>query len=91
MIMSLKFDEGDSSSKPSKQNSLLTDKSALSGIEPPKEYEIMIQKLEAEARNHIRIEQQLKLHIESLQFKIEENTNDLEKEKAKNKILEDVF
>ncbi len=32
----------------------------------------MIQKLEADIRNHIRIEQQLKLHIESIQNKLEE-------------------
>ncbi len=32
----------------------------------------MIQKLEGDVRNHIRIEQQLKLHIESIQNKLEE-------------------
>lgn len=32
--------------------------------EPPKDYETMLQKYEAEVRNHIKIEQQLKLHIE---------------------------
>ena len=37
------------------------------------EYETMIQKLEAEVRSHIRLEQQLKLHADSLQAKIEEN------------------
>jgi hypothetical protein len=36
------------------------------------EYEEMIQKLEGDVRNHIRIEQQLKLHIESIQNKLEE-------------------
>jgi len=36
------------------------------------EYESMIQKLEAEVRSHIRLEQQLKLHADSLQAKIEE-------------------
>lgn len=36
------------------------------------EYEQMIQKLEADVRNHIRVEQQLKLHIESIQNKLEE-------------------
>eukprot|EP00826_Nyctotherus_ovalis_P045558 TRINITY_DN5055_c0_g1_i13.p1 TRINITY_DN5055_c0_g1~~TRINITY_DN5055_c0_g1_i13.p1 ORF type:complete len:303 (+),score=35.67 TRINITY_DN5055_c0_g1_i13:73-981(+) len=36
------------------------------------EYEKMIQRLEEEARNHIRLEQQLKLHIESLQSTIEQ-------------------
>jgi len=32
----------------------------------------MIQKLEADVRNHIRTEQQLKLHIEGLETKFEE-------------------
>ena len=32
----------------------------------------MLQKLEGEVRNHIRVEQQLKLHIESVHQKIEE-------------------
>ena len=36
------------------------------------QFENMLQKLEAEVRNHIRIEHQLKLHIESNQHKIEE-------------------
>ena len=40
--------------------------------EPPKDYELIIQKLEAEVRSHIRVEQQLKLHIEGLQSKYEE-------------------
>ena len=38
-----------------------------------KEYEQMLQKLEKEVRDHIGIEQQLKLYIESFQTKIEEN------------------
>ena len=33
----------------------------------PLDYEKIIQKLEGDIRNHIRIEQQLKLHIESVQ------------------------
>lgn len=40
--------------------------------EPPKDYELMLQKYEAEVRNHIKIEQQLKLHIECLQDKLED-------------------
>ena len=43
---------------------------------PPKEYEEAIQKLEGDVRMHIRVEQQMRLHIENLQQKIE----DLEKE-----------
>ena len=33
---------------------------------PPKEYEAQLQAYEAEVRNHIKVEQQLKLHIEVL-------------------------
>ena len=48
-------------------------------LEPPMEYEEMIQKLEADIRKHIRIQNQLKLHIESLQWKVDE--------KEKNEII----
>lgn len=41
-------------------------------LDPPMEYEEIIQKLEADIRKHIRIQNQLKLHIESLQGKIDE-------------------
>ena len=44
---------------------------------PPKEYEAELQHYEGEVRNHIKIEQQLKLHIEVLNERIEE----FEKEK----------
>ncbi|MEW3935601.1 hypothetical protein, partial [Pseudomonas aeruginosa] len=36
------------------------------------QFETMLQKAEAEVRNHIRIEHQLKLHIENHQNRIEE-------------------
>mmetsp|Transcript_13115 Transcript_13115/g.24538 ORF Transcript_13115/g.24538 Transcript_13115/m.24538 type:complete len:315 (-) Transcript_13115:233-1177(-) len=38
--------------------------------------EQLLQKLEAESRKHIRVEQQLKLHIESLQVKVEQTERD---------------
>ena len=38
-------------------------------FDAPPEYEEMIQKLEADVRKHIRTQNQLKLHIESLQQK----------------------
>ena len=41
-------------------------------LDPPMEYEEIIQKLEADIRKHIRIQNQLKLHIESLQSKVDE-------------------
>eukprot|EP00347_Sterkiella_histriomuscorum_P009306 403341710 len=64
-------------------------RSALSNQEgPPKVYEELIQSLEADIRKHIRIEQQLKLHIESVENQIEEMETqarkyekDLEKQK----------
>lgn len=49
-----------------------TGKSYPSDYDPPKEYELMIQKLEGDIRNHIRVEQQLKLHIETVHNKLEE-------------------
>ena len=40
----------------------------------------MLQKYEAEVRNHIKIEQQLKLHIECVQDKLEDQEKQLKKE-----------
>ena len=40
----------------------------------------MLQKYEAEVRNHIKIEQQLKLHIECVQDKLEDQEKLLKKE-----------
>eukprot|EP00826_Nyctotherus_ovalis_P019530 TRINITY_DN16036_c0_g1_i16.p1 TRINITY_DN16036_c0_g1~~TRINITY_DN16036_c0_g1_i16.p1 ORF type:complete len:251 (+),score=70.88 TRINITY_DN16036_c0_g1_i16:195-947(+) len=42
-------------------------------LETQESYEEQIQKLEAETRMHIRLEQQLKLHIDSMQGRLEEN------------------
>jgi hypothetical protein len=53
-------------------NTMSSSESFQSMAEPPKDYEQMLQKYEAEVRNHIKIEQQLKLHIECLQDKLEE-------------------
>lgn len=36
------------------------------------DYDAMLQKYEAEVRNHIKIEQQLKLHIECVQDKLDD-------------------
>ena len=55
------------------QSNLENSSSQASNGELITEYESMIQKLEAEVRNHIRVEQQLKLHLDSFQTKIEEN------------------
>lgn len=47
--------------------------------DPPKVYEELIQSLEGEVRKHIRIEQQLKLHIESIEYRLDELENENEK------------
>jgi hypothetical protein len=63
----------------------------------PLDYEKIIQKLESDIRSHIRVEQQLKLHIESIQSQLEElqrlqdSKDDEESEKIqqlKDKMLE---
>lgn len=46
---------------------------------PPKVYEEIIIGLEGDVRKHIRIEQQLKLHIESIEFRLDELENENEK------------
>jgi hypothetical protein len=47
----------------------------------------MVQKLEAEARNHIRVEQQLKLHIENIQFKLEDCEHSIQKHREETHVL----
>lgn len=49
------------------------------------EYEPMLQKLEAEVREHIKIEQQLKLYCESIQEKLD----DLQKTKGSSSQFEE--
>lgn len=43
------------------------------------DYEKMVQKLEADVRQHIRVEQQLKLHIDNIQERAEEDGKFIEK------------
>jgi peptidoglycan hydrolase CwlO-like protein len=45
---------------------------------PPVVYEEVMQQLEADVRKHIRIEHQLKLHIESVEERVEELEKDCE-------------
>ena len=78
-----------------KNNNSLSENSRL---DPLNDYEIMVQNLEAEVRNHIRVEQQLKLCVESLQIKYEENKiqmvkyqNEINRLKMKIKKLEEVL
>jgi hypothetical protein len=56
-----------------KRNYLNQDKSEV--LKTNEKFENMLQKLEAEVRNHIRIEHQLKLHIENSQNHTEELQN----------------
>lgn len=44
------------------------------------DYDSMLQKYEAEVRNHIKIEQQLKLHIECIQDKLDDTEKQMKKD-----------
>lgn len=67
----------------SQKSSLASSRTGTNRYDPcPKVYEEMIQGLEADIRKHIRIEHQLKLHIESLEDRIEELERDLDKLEA---------
>eukprot|EP00347_Sterkiella_histriomuscorum_P017742 403348170 len=74
-------------SSPQLNNSQLTNNSNFTSTtngmrEPPKAYEEIIQKLENDIRTHIRVEQQMKIAMETLQQKLEDK--DKEKLKIKN-------
>lgn len=43
---------------------------------PPKEYEKIIQKLEADIRGHIRLEHEMKIHMDYLEAKVEKFEKD---------------
>eukprot|EP00347_Sterkiella_histriomuscorum_P023839 403333209 len=63
-------------------NNQISDTESMRSMdEPPKDYEAMLQKYEAEVRNHIKIEQQLKLHIECVQDKLDDSEKAREKMK----------
>lgn len=51
----------------------------------------MLQKYEAEVRNHIKIEQQLKLHIECVQDKLDDSEKALKILKNEKQQIEDDF
>lgn len=61
-----------------------SDKSELA--KRTEQFEAMLQKLESEVRNHIRVEQQLKLHLEAAQSRVEE----LEKGNDSAKLLKEL-
>lgn len=56
----------------------LSQSSSRFSTEPPQDYEEVIQKFEGDIRKHIRIEQQMKLHSESLQQKIEDKDKEID-------------
>ena len=49
---------------------------------PPKKYEKIIEKLESDVRGHIRLEHEMKIHMDYLEDKVE-RLNNWEKEKKK--------
>ena len=65
-----------------KRSCISDDKCEL--IQRNEQFEMMLQKLEAEIRNHIRVEHQLKLHIESNQAQAEELESKQITDSAKN-------
>eukprot|EP00826_Nyctotherus_ovalis_P063333 TRINITY_DN927_c0_g1_i3.p1 TRINITY_DN927_c0_g1~~TRINITY_DN927_c0_g1_i3.p1 ORF type:complete len:153 (+),score=53.98 TRINITY_DN927_c0_g1_i3:259-717(+) len=67
------------------------EESRENGGETVQEYEVIIQKLEAEIRSHVRVEQQLKLYVETLQFKLDEIQTQLQQYTDKNKELEETL
>lgn len=63
------------------------DVSAVSIPMAHREYEKILRQLEAECRTHIKCEQQMKLHIECLQEKLDQVQKESEKNKNENKEL----
>lgn len=74
IVMSMKLEESeDKVNEMVKQRMKdLHNKGEYDLSQSPEEYEKIIQKLEAEVRNHISVQQQMKLYIESYQAKVEE-------------------
>ncbi len=54
---------------------------------PPKDYEQMLQSLEEEIRNHVSVEQQLKLEAEAAQAECDEAVSENQKLKEKIAVL----
>ncbi len=83
IIMNLRQDAEDSKGKSGDSIS----QHSVEGQEPPRDYEAMLQKLEAEVRSHVRLEQQLKLHIDSMQNRDDDLRSQIELSSAHNKEL----
>lgn len=74
--------------KDSKQQSKSQDSGRVS-TEPPQDYEEVIQKFEGDIRKHIRIEQQMKIHSDNLQQKLEDKEKEYNKLNDKNKRMKE--
>jgi len=61
------------------EETVMEEESDYSIPEAHREYEKILRQLESECRNHIKCEQQMKLHIECLQEKIDLMQKDHEK------------
>jgi hypothetical protein len=60
-----------------RESDVSSQQSHFSSIDPPpKVYEEIMRQLESDIRKHIRIEHQLKLHIESVEDRVEELERD---------------
>lgn len=53
-----------------------TEKGAKRNSDPPRVYEQIIQKLEADIRGHIRLEHEMKIHMDYLEAKVEKFEKD---------------
>ena len=72
-----KLDQVQSPSESKVSDSHTTDQISQSSIpQAHREYEKILRQLEAECRHHIRCEQQMKLHIECLQEKLDSTAKD---------------
>mmetsp|Transcript_3673 Transcript_3673/g.3602 ORF Transcript_3673/g.3602 Transcript_3673/m.3602 type:complete len:164 (-) Transcript_3673:1259-1750(-) len=66
----------DLSNKNQRTDELKKSMNLLGLEEPPKEYEKMLQKLEADIRGHIRLEHEMKIHLDYLEGRVEELENE---------------
>lgn len=74
IVMSMKLEESEDRINEGVKQRMkdLHNKGQYDLSQSPEEYEKILQKLEAEVRNHISVQQQMKLYIESYQSKVEE-------------------
>eukprot|EP00347_Sterkiella_histriomuscorum_P012990 403366438 len=73
------------------QNQSTTNAGGAVSEEPPKEYEKMLQKLESDIRGHIRLEHEMKIHLDYLEGRVEELENQNIKFEQEKKRLDKKF